>query len=85
MIDFIRAKDGVPAKVAAIQYDPNRTARIALLHYVDADAAAFVVSWLSYSVSSIEKEREESETEETLMVPNMHPVDTSVVADCLNL
>lgn len=38
-----------------------------------ADAAAFVVSWLSYSVSSIEKEREESETEETLMVPNMHP------------
>ncbi len=37
VIDFIRKKDGVPAKVAAIQYDPNRSARIALLHYVDGD------------------------------------------------
>ncbi|MGO1523585.1 MAG: 50S ribosomal protein L2 [Nesterenkonia sp.] len=36
MIDFRRAdKDGVPAKVAHIEYDPNRTARIALLHYAD--------------------------------------------------
>src|SRR6201995_1136828 len=34
-IDFKRTKDGVPAKVAAIEYDPNRTAYIALLHYVD--------------------------------------------------
>ena len=34
-IDFKRAKLGVPAKVAAIQYDPNRSANIALLHYVD--------------------------------------------------
>jgi large subunit ribosomal protein L2 len=37
IIDFHRKKDGVPAKVAAIQYDPNRSARIALLHYVDGD------------------------------------------------
>ena len=36
-IDFKRTKDGVPAKVAAIEYDPNRTAYIALLHYVDGD------------------------------------------------
>ena len=35
IIDFRRNKIGVPAKVAAIEYDPNRTARIALLHYVD--------------------------------------------------
>ncbi len=34
-IDFKRVKDGVPAKVAAIEYDPNRSARIALLHYAD--------------------------------------------------
>ena len=34
-IDFKRLKDGVPAKVAAIEYDPNRSARIALLHYAD--------------------------------------------------
>jgi large subunit ribosomal protein L2 len=36
-IDFKRLKDGVPARVAAIEYDPNRTANIALLHYVDGD------------------------------------------------
>ncbi|AUX20383.1 50S ribosomal protein L2 [Sorangium cellulosum] len=37
VIDFRRDKIGVPAKVAAIEYDPNRTARIALLHYVDGE------------------------------------------------
>ncbi|MDP2181212.1 MAG: 50S ribosomal protein L2 [Actinomycetota bacterium] len=36
-IDFKRNKDGVAAKVAAIEYDPNRSARIALLHYVDGE------------------------------------------------
>jgi large subunit ribosomal protein L2 len=36
-IDFKRIKDGVPAKVAFIEYDPNRSARIALLHYVDGE------------------------------------------------
>jgi large subunit ribosomal protein L2 len=36
-IDFKRGKDGVPAKVAAIEYDPNRNARIALLHYRDGE------------------------------------------------
>ena len=35
IIDFKRQKDGVPAKVAAVEYDPNRSARIALLHYAD--------------------------------------------------
>ena len=37
IIDFKRTKDGIPAKVAAIEYDPNRTARIALLHYADGE------------------------------------------------
>lgn len=37
IVDFRRDKDGVPAKVASIQYDPNRNARIALLHYVDGE------------------------------------------------
>jgi large subunit ribosomal protein L2 len=36
-VDFKRNKDGVPARVAHIEYDPNRTARIALLHYVDGE------------------------------------------------
>jgi len=39
VIDFKRTKDGVTAKVAAIEYDPNRTCRIALLHYADGEKA----------------------------------------------
>jgi large subunit ribosomal protein L2 len=37
VIDFKRDKDGIPARVAAIEYDPNRSARIALLHYADGE------------------------------------------------
>jgi large subunit ribosomal protein L2 len=37
VVDFRRDKDGVPAKVASIEYDPNRNARIALLHYLDGE------------------------------------------------
>ena len=37
IIDFKREKDSIPAKVAAIEYDPNRNARIALLHYRDGE------------------------------------------------
>jgi len=37
IVDFKRNKIGVPAKVAAIEYDPNRSARLALLHYVDGE------------------------------------------------
>src|SRR5262245_12058342 len=43
VIDFKRQKDGVPAKVAAIEYDPNRSARIALLHYADG-AKAYILA-----------------------------------------
>jgi len=39
LVDFKRTKDGVGAKVAAIEYDPNRTCRIALLHYEDGEKA----------------------------------------------
>ena len=37
IIDFKRDKDGIPAKVASVEYDPNRNARIALLHYADGE------------------------------------------------
>ncbi len=37
IIDFKRNKDGIPAKVASIEYDPNRNARICLLHYLDGE------------------------------------------------
>jgi large subunit ribosomal protein L2 len=43
VIDFKRQKDGIPAKVAAIEYDPNRSARIALLHYADG-AKAYILA-----------------------------------------
>ncbi len=36
-VDFKRDKDGIPAKVASIEYDPNRSARLALLHYADGE------------------------------------------------
>ena len=43
IVDFKRTKDGVPAKVAAIEYDPNRSANIALLHYADG-AKAYILA-----------------------------------------
>ncbi|CAN5676387.1 50S ribosomal protein L2 [soil metagenome] len=43
LVDFKRVKDGVTAKVAAIEYDPNRTCRIALLHYADG-AKAYILA-----------------------------------------
>jgi large subunit ribosomal protein L2 len=43
VVDFKRVKDRVPAKVAAIEYDPNRSARIALLHYADG-AKAYILA-----------------------------------------
>lgn len=41
-VDFLRKKEGVPAKVAHIEYDPNRSARLALLHYVDGEKAYII-------------------------------------------
>src|SRR5216117_4408361 len=37
VVDFRRDKDGVPSKVAAVEYDPNRSARLALLRYADGE------------------------------------------------
>jgi large subunit ribosomal protein L2 len=48
-IDFRREKDGVPARVAAIEYDPNRSARIALLHYRDGEKR-YILAPLTLSV-----------------------------------
>ena len=51
VIDFKRTKDGVPAKVAAIEYDPNRSARIALLHYADG-AKSYILAPAGLRVGS---------------------------------
>ena len=44
IVDFRRNKDGVPARVASIEYDPNRSARIALLNYMDGDMGGGLVA-----------------------------------------
>lgn len=49
VIDFKRNKDGVPAKVATIEYDPNRSANIALLHYADGEKR-YIISPLGLKV-----------------------------------
>ncbi len=52
MVDFKRSKDGVKAKVAAIEYDPNRTCRIALLHYLDG-TKAYILAPRNLSVGTL--------------------------------
>ena len=51
IIDFKRRKDGIPAKVVAIEYDPNRTANIALLHYADGKKA-YILTPISLTVGT---------------------------------
>jgi len=51
-IDFKRNKDGVPAKVATLEYDPNRTANIALLHYADGEKR-YMLAPLGLSVGDV--------------------------------
>ncbi|NSW53544.1 MAG: 50S ribosomal protein L2 [Anaerolineae bacterium] len=52
VVDFKRQKHGIPAKVAAIEYDPLRTARLALLHYADGEKA-YIVAPLGLKVGDV--------------------------------
>ncbi|MBU1398755.1 MAG: 50S ribosomal protein L2 [Proteobacteria bacterium] len=52
IIDFKRNKKGIPARVASIEYDPNRSARIALLHYVDGEKR-YILAPLNLSVDDM--------------------------------
>jgi large subunit ribosomal protein L2 len=52
MVDFKREKRGIPAKVAAIEYDPNRTARLALLHYADGEKR-YIIAPLDLKVGDL--------------------------------
>ena len=52
LVDFKREKHGIPAKVAAVEYDPNRTARLALLFYVDGEKR-YIISPLDLKVGDI--------------------------------
>ena len=52
IVDFKRGKDGIPAKVATIEYDPNRSCRIALLHYRDGEKR-YVLAPLGLKVGDV--------------------------------
>jgi large subunit ribosomal protein L2 len=52
IVDFKRDKRGIPATVAAIEYDPNRTARLALLHYADGEKR-YIIAPLGVRVGEI--------------------------------
>ncbi|MEI2701322.1 MAG: 50S ribosomal protein L2 [Baekduia sp.] len=77
-IDFKRRRDGIPAKVAAIEYDPNRTAYIALLHYVDG-VKAYILAPQKLQVGATVMSGPEAEiaTGNCLPLANM-PVGTVV-------
>jgi len=60
IIDFKRDKFGVPGKVAAIEYDPNRSANIALIHYVDGDKR-YIIAPSELSVGDIIKSGDDAE------------------------
>ncbi|WP_338253886.1 50S ribosomal protein L2 [Dictyobacter halimunensis] len=69
IIDFKRNKLGVPARVAAIEYDPNRTSRIALLHYVDGEKR-YIIAPLGLQVG----DRIEAGPEADIRVGNALPL-----------
>ena len=60
IIDFKRDKFGVPGRVAAIEYDPNRSARVALIHYVDGEKR-YILAPLGLSVDDIIKSGDDAE------------------------
>ena len=80
VIDFKRQKDGVPAKVVAIEYDPNRSARIALLHYVDG-AKAYILCPRGLNVGDVVESGAEADIKPGNALPlSAIPVGTLVHA-----
>ena len=78
LIDFKRRKDGVPATVAAIEYDPNRSANIALLHYHDGEKR-YILAPRNLSVGSVVESGPEAEVDVGNALPlNRIPVGTTV-------
>lgn len=77
-VDFKRDKHNIPAKVAAIEYDPNRTARIALLHYADGEKRYILApDGLQVGDALMSGENAEFRVGNALPLKNM-PVGTSV-------
>src|ERR671939_131121 len=80
LIDFKRDKDGVPATVAAIEYDPNRSANIALLHYHDGEKR-YILAPRNLTVGSLVMSGPDAEVDVGNALPlNRIPVGTVVHA-----
>ncbi len=78
LIDFRRNKDGVPARVASIQYDPNRTARIALLHYADGEKRYILAPDGLQAGDRVQSGRDASPTVGNCLPLSAIPLGTSV-------
>jgi large subunit ribosomal protein L2 len=77
-VDFKRDKHGIPARVAAIEYDPNRTARLALLHYVDGEKR-YIIAPLDLRVDDMVESGPNSEIRPGNSLPiNKIPVGTLI-------
>jgi large subunit ribosomal protein L2 len=78
IIDFKRDKTGIPAKVASIEYDPNRSTRIALLHYVDGEKR-YILAPLNLKVNDVVQSGPESDIKpgNTLPLSNI-PLGTQI-------
>ena len=78
IIDFKRNKDGIPAKVVGIEYDPNRTAYIALLSYADGEKR-YILSPIGLKVGDIVLSGEHADVKVGNCLPlNLIPVGTIV-------
>ena len=78
VIDFRRNKDGIPAKVATIEYDPNRNARIALLHYRDGEKR-YIIAPLGLKVGDMLSNGRDAEIRIGNCLPMRYiPVGTTV-------
>ena len=78
MIDFKRSKQGVPASIISIEYDPNRTANIALVHYNDGEKA-YIIAPLKSKVGDIIVSSEKAEIKPGNTLPiNLIPVGSLI-------
>lgn len=78
MIDFKRDKHDVPGKVAAIEYDPNRSARIALIHYIDGEKR-YILAPLNLSVGDAVSSGTEADIRPGNALPLSHiPLGTQI-------
>jgi len=78
IIDFKRDKEGIPAKVATIEYDPNRSSRIALLHYLDGEKR-YIIAPLKLSVGDTVMSGTEADIKPGNCLPLSHiPLGTHI-------